>query len=567
MQDKIQVGIHSTGYCSSASVFLNETPVFAAQEERLSRIKFDNSFPMKSIYKGLKAIGADIDDVQEFLFSWNPVINAASRYRAGFSKWVPNPMQRLYSGLNHILPALAEDCGNVDTSEQIVRYFGKKEIKFNYVNHHFAHIGMSVYTSPFEDTAVMIADGYGELKTTVFAHKTADGNIKILKTADFPHSLGMFYAAFTEFLGFEPEKDEWKLMGAAAYGDPDTYADKVRSMIQTDMNGNFSLVLEYFNFYNFETQNTYTAKFSELLGEPFSGTELTQREYDLAAAVQLVFEETVFGLLNWLHKQTGTRNLCLGGGAFMNCLANGKIAEYTPFSEVFVPFAPDDSGNAIGSVLYMNKKQLPYMSPYTGNSHTENEIEDTLKKFKLTYRISDENGINDFTVSCLMENRIVSWFSGRMEFGQRALGNRSIFASPLKAETKDIINSAVKYRESFRPFAPAIMHEKGGEWFENYVYTPYMERILKFKSQKTDYVPAVVHNDGTGRLQSVRKQDNERFYNLISAFERRTGVPVILNTSLNKAGEPIVATAEDAIKTFFTSGIDVMILDKFILEK
>jgi len=562
----MKVGIHNTGYCSAAAIFDQGSILFASQEERLTREKFDNSFPMESIMSGLKQNGRVYDEIDEFCIAWNPFVNAASRFRAGFSRWAATPMQRLHSNPNTILPKFSQNYNEIEVSEQIINYMGGSKKKIKYVNHHLAHIAKSYFSSPFDEAAVMIADGYGETLSTVFAH-VINGEERIIKSQKFPHSLGMFYAALTDFLGLRPEMDEWKMMGASSYGNPDKYYDKINSLINIYDNGEFELNLNFFNFYNFDIPKYYTENLIKLLGEPGDGEFSDERQYDIAASVQKVFEEAVIKLLNWFQKETGSTNICLGGGAFMNCLLNGKVTEKTDFNEIFIPFAPDDSGNALGTVMNETRVKTPFMKPYLGNSFSKNTVKTILDRYNLKYREASKDEVNSFAVEKLAEEKVIGWFYGAMEFGQRALGNRSILASAKHSHMKDRVNSAVKNRENYRPFAPAILDEKGSEWFENYAYTPYMEKILRFFPEQGDKVQAVCHADGTGRLQSVRKDFNSNFYDLISSYYELTDIPIIMNTSFNKAGEPIVCSPDDAIKTFYTTGLDYLIIEDFILEK
>ena len=559
----IQIGIHNTGYFSSAVLFKNNELIYASAEERITRAKYDNSFPSNVIDEGLKKIDATYSDIDEILIAWNPYINAASRYRSGFSSWVAHPMQRLYSNINMILPKI--NIENIDISRQIIEYDGKS-IKFTFVNHHYAHIGMSYYTSPYKESAIFIADAYGENISTVLALAKGD-EISILKEHKFPHSLGMFYGTMTEFCGFEAEKDEWKLMGASAYGDSEVYYHKLRKLITLN-NGNLELDLNYFNFYNFDSKGAYNEKLISLLEGDCSYNENTQKLYDLAAATQKVYEDVSVELLNWLSSQSeGIDNICLGGGPAMNGLFNGKVTTLTDFNNCFIPFAPDDMGNSIGSVLYNNKLKLPFLESYQGNEYGEEDIKNTLNKFKIDYVSYERDELNKIVSQEIYNGKIIGWFQGKMEFGQRALGNRSILANPCLDNMKDRLNSAIKFREGFRPFAPAVLDEYAGQYFKNYDYTPYMEKILDFKENMLSKVPAVVHADNTGRLQSVSQNTNSKFHNLISEFEKISGVGMLINTSFNVSGEPIVRTPEDAIKTFFTSGLDILVLENFIITK
>lgn len=558
----ITIGIHNTGYFSSCAIFKDDTLVFACPEERISRIKFDNQFPFKSIDTGLSQLGLSYDDVDEFVLSWNPYINAASRYRAGFSRWTAHPMQRLYSNINAILPQMKDK--DIDISHQIVKY-KNKELKFTYVNHHYAHIGMALNTSNFEKSAIFIADGYGEESSTILAIKNKE--LKIIKEHKFPHSLGMFYATMTEFIGFNPEQDEWKVMGASAYGDSEVYYDKLRQLIKIE-NGELELDLNYFNFYNFDSAGYYSKNMIKLLGSECDYEDNPQKVYDIAAATQRVFEEVAGELLNWLHLQyPNIDNLCFGGGTAMNGLFNGKIKKLSPYKNLHVPYAPDDLGNSIGSVLYAKNIRISNANSYLGPKFSNENIKDVLEKYKINYKFFANKELNEYIVNLLQKENIVAWFQDEMEFGQRALGNRSILADPRAKDMKNKLNSAIKYRESFRPFAPAILEEYANAYFENYEYTPYMEKILIFKKEYMGKVPTVVHGDNTGRLQSVSKNTNIKFYNLIKKFHEYTDVPMLVNTSFNVAGEPIVCSPQDAIKTFFTSGLDVLVLGNYVIKK
>jgi carbamoyltransferase len=272
-------------------------------------------------------------------------------------------------------------------------------------------------------------------------------------------------------------------------------------------------------------------------------------------------------MLNWLAATTQTENLCLGGGSFMNTLLNGKISQATPFKNVFIPFAPDDAGNALGAPMYVNKKATPLLKPYLTDSFTNDDIAACLDKYKLGFKQVPDDTLLATLADRLAAQKVIGWMQGAMEFGQRALGNRSILASPQHAAMKDRVNAAVKYREHFRPFAPAILHEHGDRFFHNYVATPYMERVLPFRRDIAGQVAAVVHADGTGRVQSVTPESNGKYYALINAFAGKTGIPMLLNTSFNRAGEPIVYTPDDALRTFYTSGIDILVMGNTVIEK
>lgn len=559
----IKVGIHNTGNLSSAALFKDDEIIFACANERLTRNKYDNSFPYAVIEKGLSEIGATYDDIDEIVLSWNAYINAANRYKGSSSNYVNHPMERLYKSVNSVLPNL--NIKHIDMSHQKI-YYDSKSITFSFVNHHYAHIGMAFNTSPFNNAAIFIADGFGENTSSVLA-VARKNQITILKEHSFPHSLGMFYGTLTEYCGFKSEKDEWKIMGASAYGNPERFYSKLTQLIHIE-DGNLELDLNYFDFYSFNSKGMYSDKLVDLLEDDIIDKNPLQKIYDIAAATQLIYEESCIKLINWLHSNSEEKsNLCLGGGTAMNSLFNGKITSKTNFDKVYISFSPDDSGNAIGSILYKDKIKKPYLQSFLGPEYSNDDIKKYLNKYKLKAHYFDDALLYENIAKNIFEGKIVGWMQGKMEYGQRALGHRSILANPCDPEMKNKLNNIIKYRESFRPFAPAIIDEFGNEYFENYSYTPYMEKILKFKDEVIIKVPAVVHEDNTGRLQSVRKNDNLKFYQLIEAFYEISGIPILINTSFNVSGEPIVATPEDAIKTFYTSGLDILVLNNYVVFK
>jgi len=398
---------------------------------------------------------------------------------------------------------------------------------------------------------------------------------QVLQDLQFPQSIGSLYETFTDFLGFQPDADEWKIMGMAAYGDPCRFRRKAESLVELQANGKYELDLSYFNFNNFDVPGHYTNKLIDLFGEPRSkNNEIDQRHFDLAATAQELFEKILFHCVNYLHDLTDQANLCLSGGSAMNSLANGKIQGATLFDNVFIPYAPDDSGLAIGSALHLYHEVLghkhclkTHRMSYLGPEYSNKEIEEKLTRLGIAFRVPDD--LTDDTVKLLIAGKVVAWFQGRMEFGQRALGNRSILADPRKSDIKSILNSKIKYRESFRPFAPAVLKEEASLFFQinDQRDVKYMEAALPVRSEKQDLVPGVVHRDGTGRLQTVEEEDNPMFYRLIKAFQEKTGIPMLVNTSFNVKGEPIVCTPEDALRTFHTSGLDALVIGDYIIEK
>lgn len=567
------VGINSSGYVSSAAIVIDGKLVFGCAEERLDRRKFSKYFPHKAIKAGLDHIGARISDVDHFAIGYNPGISIGSRTRAGFSEWPAYPGARLFSNPNHLLPEL----GDIDLEEtkQLFRRRSGRETSLRYVTHHLAHASNAFFLSQFPESAIFSCDGYGERATTVWAKGHIKNGIDIIRQIDFPQSIGILYASITQFLGFRPHSDEWKVMGAAAYGDPNRYYKKLRKLISWDDYGQFEIDLSYFNYFDFDVAPLYRPKLEELLFSPRCEDDpLEQQHYDLAAAIQKLTEEYFGVALRSLHAQTRCSSVCLTGGVAMNSVCNGKVTLESPFDKVYVPFAPDDNGNSIGAALWVAWQEGELKSagpisntPYLGRSYSPEEIRQTLDRYHLTF--THVPNIEIKVADLLAAGKVVGWFQGRMEFGDRALGARSILADPRDPDMKDKINRAVKYREAFRPFAPSILAEAEMEYFQtdHFIPVPYMEKVLPIREEMRTHIPAVVHGDGTGRLQTVHLEDNPLYYKLIKAFCDRTGIPIVVNTSFNLNGEPIVESPSDAIRTFYTSGLDALALGPFLLQK
>ena len=565
------LGIHNSGWLSSAALIRDGEILAACPEERLNRQKLSRVFPLASIQYCLESEGITLADVDHVALGWNPGINVASRYRGGFSERLRYAGEWLYSVPNHILGRMMPL--EVESTEQIFQANGSTA-RLHHVTHHNAHAANAYYLSPFSESAIFTADAYGERNSTTW--KRGEGEKLIdLKTIDFPQSLGCYYSALTEFLGFRPDSDEWKVMGLAPYGDPSRYRGSLEQLIRALPEGAFELDLTYFNHYNFDTEHMFSLKMEEVLGpRRQAGDDVDQRHRDLAAAMQESFENILFHCLEHLHRIAPSDNLCLSGGCLMNSVFNGKVEARSPFSNTYISFSPDDSGNSMGAALALYHHLLgnpreprEVTHAYWGPEWDGEAIEAVLRKYKLPVR--KMKNTEEETAELLVKGRIVGWFQGKMEFGQRALGNRSILADPREARMKEVINAAVKYREAFRPFAPSILEERTADYFEVEEGTrvPFMERVYPIRPEMRDKIPAVTHVDGSGRLQTVSQADNPRYHGLIQAFERLTGVPVVLNTSFNVMGEPVVCSPEDAIRTFNTCGIDDLVLGDYHLSK
>jgi carbamoyltransferase len=474
--------------------------------------------------------------------------------------------------------------------------------KILFTDHHVSHAASAFYCSPFEEAAILTVDGVGEWATaTMGIGKGTD--IKLIKEMRFPHSLGLLYSAFTAFLGFQVNEGEYKVMGMAPYGKP-RYIDKIYDkLVKVADDGSFWTDMDYF-CYHYSDSKTFNSKFVGLFGEPrptemhfFTSTtrfpsyfgekpsnfsELCQQNEhyaDIAASIQTVSEEILLKMANALHKETGLKKLCIAGGVGLNSVANGRILRETPFEELFIQPAAGDSGGALGAALYayhalLGKPRSFIMEhAYLGKEYTNGEIKEFLDSNNIGNEyFSNEEKLLDRVVDDLVDGKVVGWFQGRFEWGPRALGNRSILADPRSEEMKDLVNVKIKFREPFRPFAPVILEEKTEDFFQGGADATkqfparYMLMVLPFKENKADSVNAVNHM-GTGRLQTIRKEWNPRYYNIVKKFGEATGVPVLLNTSFNLRGEPIVTSPSNAFNTFSKSGIDVLVLGDYMVRK
>lgn len=560
---------HDVLICSAALVRDGEV-VAAIPEERLDRIKQSRVFPTLAIQRCLQMSGLTLSDVDEIAVAWNPGIDMETIPSGYLSarRWRTEHLTQVPARFMQMMGASATDEITITGSSQ-----GCPPI--TYVNHYDAHVGNALFASSFDHAAVLVLDGRAEKQTSLLA---VGRGTKVEKLAEvkFPHSLGLFYGTITQHLGFKPDGDEWKVMALASYASGDNeFYPILKSLISVEEDGTFEMALDHFEYHNFFDRRMYSDKLLRKLGPARKKTEpLTERHEKLAAAMQRVFEETVTDILHRLHARTKVDKLVVAGGCFMNSVYNGLIEERTPFKNVFIGSCPDDSGTAVGAALWLHAQRTGKRAPeairhnYWGPEYTDAECLEVAKKFK----ISSAEVVADPAASAakdLVDGKILGWFQGKMEFGQRALGNRSILLDPRRKDGKDIVNAAIKFREGFRPFAPAILAEKSHEWFECAPGTkvPFMERVLPFRPEKREAVPAVVHADGSGRLQTVDRDSSPRYHQLIAAFEKLTGVPIVLNTSFNLNGEAIVCSPEDAIRTFYTCALDVLYLGNVRITK
>ncbi|MGQ9778226.1 MAG: carbamoyltransferase family protein, partial [Thermodesulfobacteriota bacterium] len=462
--------------------------------------------------------------------------------------------------------------------------------KIHNIEHHIAHLGSAFFVSPFDKAAVVSVDGFGDFVGAMWG--IGKGNkLDIRDRIFFPHSLGLFYLSLTQYLGFPKYGDEYKVMGLSSYGEP-AYLDKMRQIVHLHNNGSFKLNLDYFIHHSEGVAMTwdggepkmgpvYSQKIEKLLGSARKrDEEITKEHENIAASLQVMYEEAFFNLLNYVYEQTKIPVLCLAGGCAMNSVANGKIFDRTPFQEVYIQAAAGDAGGALGAAYYvwhqiLNKhREFVMEHAYLGPQFGEAEVREALdvRREELNHntctvwKIENEDELCRWTAERIAEGKIVGWFQGRMEWGPRALGNRSIVVDPRRAEMKDVLNARIKRREPFRPFAPSILLEKTHEYFEKDYPDPFMIKVYPIRPEKRPIIPAVTHVDGSGRLQTVRKEDNPLYWKLIKEFENLTGVPVLLNTSFNE-NEPIVCTPQDALDCFLRTKMDVLVLGKYCITR
>jgi carbamoyltransferase len=508
------------------------------------------------------------DDIDYVVIPWNPAHNI----HTSNSRWDSDIVWRGQM-LSHVPSNLMKAKGGKVASRINLSYGNTNII---YANHHDCHAASAAFISPYQNCDYLIIDGHGETEACSFGY--FDGK-KLHKKGYvlYPHSVGLLYGAFTNFLGFAPDKDEWKTMALASYAvKKNEYDNKISKIYKLTKEG-FELDLTVFDYYLFDKKPAfYNKKFVSIFGKPRKRDErLEKKHFKIAGALQRAFENIVFHLLKITKKHGNSKNIVIAGGAAMNCVFNGKLNNFKVYKNNYIPPWPDDLGVSIGATYLIdnekskskNIKKYKDVNCYLGPSYTNNEILKTLKKYKLDYQFS--KNIFKETAKLIYNGKLVAWFQGKMEFTHRALGNRSILADPRSSKVKDLINSAVKYREGFRPFAPAVLNEYAKKIFDirNNEKVDYMQKAVLVKKDWRKKIPGVTHSDYTARIQTVSKERNKNFYNLINEFYKLSNVPILVNTSFNLNGQPIVMDPEDAIKTFFTCGLDYLIMENYIISK
>lgn len=574
----IIVGINAYHADSSAAIFVNGKMIAAIEEERFTRLKHWAGFPGLSIAFCLKEAGVNWQDVDFFAIGRDP--------RAKFFKKLLFLATHPGGSIRVVKDRLSNSRKVASIEKELSVLSGLPESSFagkiRNIEHHRSHLASAFFASPFEEAACLSIDGSGDFSTTMTG--IGKGNkITVLDSLDFPHSLGIFYTAFTQWLGFPHYGDEYKVMGMAPYGEP-IYAEKLKDVIQLTGDGLFRLNLSYFRdatsgviSYGDDHIPVVAPLFSDKLVQVFGAPRkkeetLTQFHKDMAASIQRMAETVIFHILENLHKKTGLDRVCIAGGVAQNSVANGKITRNTGFKEVYIPSAGHDAGISMGAALYVQHqeqqmdRQPPIYSAYTGSRFSNEEIRKLLDAKGIAYTQMDDVDLYDRVTECLIGGGVVGWMNGRAEFGPRALGGRSILADPRRTDAKEILNAKIKRRESFRPFAPSILKEYVDDYFELNEPVPFMEKVFPIRKEKRSSIPAVTHVDGTGRLQTVDRDVSPRYYALIDAFRAKTGVPILLNTSFNE-NEPIVNKPEEALDCYLRTSMDMLVMENIVVQR
>jgi carbamoyltransferase len=579
------LGINAYHGNASAALVCDGKLIAAVEEERFNRVKYAAGFPSLAIRYCLRAAGITLADIDHVAVPRDPYARMATKllYAIKMPSFARERAKVLVKFIG-IPEALA---GAFDSDP------ARLKARFHRVEHHQAHLASAFFVSPFEQAALLSADGLGDFASTMWG-TGAGSQMKIDGAVAFPHSLGLYYSAVTQYLGFPKFGDEYKVMGLAAYGEPeslDVFRDIVRFDPKSRANG-FELGLDYFVHHRTGPEMSWAdAGKTPTVGKLFSDemarrlgpargpdAPLEQRHKNLSASLQARLEEVYLGMLTKLAHQTGLKSVCLAGGCAFNCVANGKILDATPFREVFVQPAAGDAGLAIGAAYYVWHQKLGKPRTFTmnhsywGPAFNRDDIRKMIMASGIvhndTFSVSElnEDDVCKRAAAVIADGKILGWFQGRAEWGPRALGNRSILADPRRPDMKNILNRRIKHREIFRPFAPSILAESTGEWFEQSHPSPFMTMAYAVRAEKRDQIPAPTHVDGTGRLQTVTREANPRYWELIRTFEQATGVPVVLNTSFND-NEPIVCRPEEALDCFQRTQMDALAIDNFLIKK
>ncbi len=580
------LGISAFYHDSAAALIKDGRIVAAAQEERFTRVKNDASLPIRAIEYCLAEAGITIKDINHISFYENTHLKFDRIVRT-YIAYMPKSFVAFQRAMTHWLS------GKIDLEEKMHRFLAYEGMTSS-VEHHFSHAASAFYPCPFESAACLVIDGVGEWASTSIGKGTSN-HIELIKEICYPHSLGMLYSACTQYAGFRVNSGEYKLMGLAPYGEA-IYQQKILdNLIEVKEDGSYQLNLDHFDFHHGES--TINCKFEELFGAPARSleSEIRKLDQDLAASIQAVFNEIIFRLSKTAQSLTGEKNLVIAGGVGLNCVANGHVASKKIFENIWVQPAAGDAGGALGAALYTyyhecnqprKIRQTDQGASLLGPSYSDRQIRHDLDMFDIAYQeINDPDKYYDEIAKLLVNEKVVGYFQGRMEFGPRSLGARSILGDPRSEKMQRTMNLLIKYRESFRPFAPAVLKEFASKYFEIDYHSPYMQFVVPLCTdqrleiydlrldglaklyQKRSLLPAITHVDYSARVQVVDKDENPQFYALLKRFHEKTGCPILINTSFNIRGEPICCSPEDALRCFFSSEMDVLVLNKFLVYK
>lgn len=572
------LGINAVYHDSAASLVRDGQVIAAAEEERFTRKKHGKrplpfstyELPYFTIDYCLKQAGITLKDVDHIAYSYDPFLllgehqhdstitlplepSAHPRPAEWESAWDPLFLSSIVNAPRHLVGGFPHHL------QQRFNGVSLDDFVWHFVEHHTAHAASAYYPSPFDEAAILTFDGRGEKATTTYSIGRGR-SLEHIEQVNMPHSLGILYEQVTQHLGFLHSSDEYKVMALASFGTP-RYLDRFREIIQFGENGQYTI---------------QPVDWTEMFGPARErGGPYEQWHYDLASTLQVALEQAAIRITDWLYEETGLRNLCMSGGVALNCVMNARIRDHGTFEHIWVQPAAGDAGTALGAALWIDEQQNPVHAAqsnhryrmehaFLGPEYSEQEIEEFLHWSKVPYRRM--NNVAEETADLLAQNKIIGWFQGRLEFGPRALGARSILASPIQASMQDKLND-IKDREDFRPVAPVVLEEEAANWFVDAGVSPFMLFVYDVRPEKADAIPAVRHVDGTARIQTINRQQNQPYYDLLKAFQRRTGVPVLVNTSFNTRGEPIVCTPRDALECYWTSPLDALVIGPFLLEK
>lgn len=588
------LGVSCFYHDSAAALIRDGELIAASMEERLTRKKHDNSFPVRAINFCLEQGGITGADLDYVVFYEKPMVKVGRILQTALATF-----PRSWDFWREAVTAYVSEKFWIKSLLQ--QYLGLRADQALFCDHHMSHAASAFFASPFEEAAVLTVDGVGEWTTTTAGFATgsfsngAQNKIDLFWEQRFPHSIGLLYSAFTAFLGFRVNNGEYKVMGMSPYGNP-TYVDRVHKLITLHDDGSFHLNMDYFAYHRSAT-HSFNQKFIDLFGEPrvdsdefftarsdpsrANHPEVERNQYyaDIARSIQVVTEDALINMANTLHKRTNARYLVMAGGVALNSVANYRLLTETPFEDIYIQPAAGDDGGALGAALWAyhivlgQPRKFVMTHAYYGQEYSDGEIRAFLERAGIPYQyFEDDDALLDRVVDEIIDQKVIGLFQGRYEWGPRALGNRSILADPRRAEMKDIVNSKIKFREPFRPFAPVVPSERAAEYFEypnvKEAFLPrFMLAVSPVKQDKLDVAKATTHEGGTGRLQSIDKETNPRYYELVRRFGEATGVPILVNTSFNLRGEPIVSTPANAWWTFSNSGIDWLMMGQFLVGK